>query len=66
MFSDAVLLGVSILLSSMVAFTRGLPSGFIAEGEADMNLFESVFSFVSFLFFFSRRDPLLSPNSRFA
>lgn len=38
-FTDAFSRGmIVLLLLSMVAFTRGLPSGFIAEGEHDFSL----------------------------
>lgn len=32
-FSDAVLLSMSVMLSSMVAFTAALPSGFVSESK---------------------------------
>ncbi len=66
MFRNGVFWGALTLLFSMVTLTRGLPSGFIAEGEIDMILFSSVVISSWFLVLsFSQLFPLIEWNSPF-
>jgi len=43
-FSDAVLLSMSVILLSMVAFTAALPSGFVSEIVSDVNAVSGAFA----------------------